>query len=103
AEGDRFVVLKLRSGEEVRREGVLVALGQPFETKSAIGAELGCEKTELGFYKITDLAKTSVPGVFAAGDVMTMMHSVLYSAAQGQVAGAFAAGELSHEDFMGHQ
>jgi thioredoxin reductase len=54
-------------------------------------AQLGCELEEgpLGmFYKTTPLKETTVPGVFAAGDVAQPMGSVSFAVADGARAGA---------------
>jgi thioredoxin reductase len=67
--------------------------------KSSIGEELGCEKDEIGFFKVTKQGKTNIHGVFAAGDIMSMQHSVLGAASNGQIAGSFAVIELVNEDF----
>ena len=90
----------LANGEEIVRDGLFLAPKMPFQLKSQIGSDLGCEKTDFGFYKIDAFYKTTAHGVFAAGDIVSPMHSVLASAASGQVAGAAAVSEILHEDFL---
>ncbi|MFP3834758.1 NAD(P)/FAD-dependent oxidoreductase [Chryseobacterium sp. SIMBA_028] len=71
----------------------------PFEQNINITESLGCELTEQGFIKVDAMQKTSVPGVFACGDNVTMMRSVANAVAQGNFAGAVVNKELSEEEF----
>jgi thioredoxin reductase len=77
--------------------GILVAGLRPFQMKSTIGEDLGCEKTEAGLYRVGEGNRTTVAGVYAAGDNMTGMQSVLSACAAGQLAGATAASDLLRE------
>ncbi|MDN3691657.1 NAD(P)/FAD-dependent oxidoreductase [Chryseobacterium tructae] len=70
----------------------------PFEQNIDV-SELGCELTEYRFIKADFMQKTSVPGVFACGDNVTMMRSVANAVAQGNLAGAVVNKELSEEEF----
>ncbi len=70
----------------------------PFEQNINV-SDLGCELTEHGFIKVDLMQKTSVPGVFACGDNVTMMRSVANAVAQGNLAGAIVNKELSEEEF----
>jgi thioredoxin reductase len=71
----------------------------PFEQNVEVSESLGCELTEHGFIKVDFMQKTSVPGVFACGDNVTMMRSVANAVAQGNFAGAMVNKELSEEQF----
>lgn len=71
----------------------------PFEQNINVTETLGCELTEQGFIKVDPMQKTSVPGVFACGDNVTMMRSVANAVAQGNFAGAVVNKELSEESF----
>lgn len=72
---------------------------RPFEQNFNITESLGCELTEQGFIKIDPMQKTTIPGVFACGDNVTMMRSVANAIAQGNFAGAVVNKELSEEAF----
>jgi thioredoxin reductase len=93
--------VEIEGGTSVERDALLLGPTLPFEMKAPLGESLGCEKTEMGLYKVAELGKTTVPGVFAAGDIMTMLQSVLGAASLGQAAGAGTANELLIEDFAG--
>ncbi|AZB10273.1 NAD(P)/FAD-dependent oxidoreductase [Chryseobacterium sp. G0162] len=71
----------------------------PFEQNIDVSETLSCELTEQGFIKVDFMQKTSVPGVFACGDNVTMMRSVANAVAQGNFAGAMVNKELSEEEF----
>ncbi|MBC3541748.1 NAD(P)/FAD-dependent oxidoreductase [Rufibacter sediminis] len=70
-----------------------------FEQHCPLPEELGCELTETGHLKVDGFQKTTVPGIFAAGDATTMMRSVAVAVAAGLVAGAMVNKELIEERF----
>lgn len=71
----------------------------PFVQHSDIPESLGCEITEMGILKVDMMQKTTVDGVFAAGDSTNMMRSVANAVYGGNMAGAAASKELIAEDF----
>jgi thioredoxin reductase len=89
----------LAGAELVERDAVVVVGQVPPQMKSAVGESLGCEKTDTGLYKVGEGNRTTVPGVYAAGDIMTTQQTVLGAAASGQAAGIAAVQDLSKEDF----
>jgi thioredoxin reductase len=89
----------LESGDVHLRDNLFLAPGVPYQSKSQFGDHLGCEKSDVGLYKVSPIGKTTVDGVFAAGDIVTGQHSVLGAAATGQLAGAGVVSELLKEDF----
>jgi thioredoxin reductase len=86
-------------GRLVERTGLLVGSLQPYQPKSRLGELLGCARNDLGHYRVGEGNRTTVKGVYAAGDNMSPMQSVLAACAAGQVAGASAAMDLLQEDF----
>ncbi|MBA9076516.1 MULTISPECIES: NAD(P)/FAD-dependent oxidoreductase [Rufibacter] len=70
-----------------------------FEQHCKLGIDLGCELTETGHLKVDPMQKTNVPGVFAAGDAMTMFRTVSFAVATGTMAGAAMNKELIEERF----
>lgn len=99
-EGTRLQGLEFEDGTVKERDALFATPLLPFQMKSDIGQSLGCEKNDMGLYQVNEMKQTSVPGVFAAGDNMTMMQSVLQAAASGSMAGAGAVFELVNEDFL---
>jgi thioredoxin reductase len=98
-ENERLEGVVLKNGDVHARENLFVAPATPYQTQTLLGDHLGCEKNEMGLYKIGVKGNTTVEGVFAAGDIATGHHSVLGAAASGQLAGAGVASELLHEAF----
>lgn len=56
--------------------------------------DLGCTYTEAGYLHVDGLQKTSVPGIYAAGDATTPMRAVSMAVAGGTMAGAALNSEL---------
>jgi thioredoxin reductase len=71
----------------------------PFEQHSFLPQELGCEMTEQGLIKVDALQKTTIPGIYAAGDNSTFARSLALAVSSGSVAGAMINKEIIEEDF----
>lgn len=70
----------------------------PFEQHSYIPKELGCALTDSGHIQVDDFQKTTVPGIYAAGDNSTFLRAVTSAVAAGAKAGAFLNHELIAEN-----
>ncbi|WP_316835281.1 NAD(P)/FAD-dependent oxidoreductase [Pedobacter nutrimenti] len=66
----------------------------PFEQHCLIPEHLGCEINEQGYIQIDEFQRTSIPGIYAAGDNTTSMRSVASAVAAGTKAGAFINHDL---------
>lgn len=86
-----------KNGKEVPLQALYTKI--PFEQNINVSDDLGCELTEQGFIKVDMMQKTTVSGIFACGDNVTMMRSVANAVAQGNFAGAVVNKELSDEEF----
>ncbi len=71
-----------------------------FEQHSIIPQELGCMMTESGHIQTDDFRRTTIAGVYAAGDNTTVFRSVAGAVAAGSAAGAFINKELIDEAFQ---
>ncbi|MCV9932407.1 NAD(P)/FAD-dependent oxidoreductase [Flavobacterium sp. LS1R47] len=72
----------------------------PFEQHSLLPQELGCEITEQGLIKVDAFQKTTIAGIYAAGDNSTFVRSLALAVSSGSVAGALINKELIEEDFV---
>lgn len=71
----------------------------PFIQQCPIPEKLGCELTEKGFIKVDKCLETTVPGVFAAGDCLSLFRSIAHAVASGNKAGAVINKCLIEEEF----
>jgi thioredoxin reductase len=65
-----------------------------FKQHCQVPEALGCELTEQGLIKTDDFQRTTVPGIFAAGDNTSLFRAVSGATASGTKAGAFINMEL---------
>lgn len=72
-----------------------------FRPDLTIGSDLpqtlGCQVTEAGSVIVDEFGKTNVPGVFSAGDAVTMRHQAIAAASSGAMAAAALNNELNLE------
>ncbi|MGC4015083.1 MAG: NAD(P)/FAD-dependent oxidoreductase [Luteolibacter sp.] len=98
SEGESLTGLRMEDGKKVLRQALFIAPVLPFRPKSDLGEKLGCERTEMGLYKVSPKNETTAKGVFAAGDNMTTSQSVMSGCANGATAASAAIYELVMED-----
>lgn len=87
-EGDQLAAVELAGGRMSDLDALY--LGPPTRLNSDIAQQLGCELEEgfFGPFLRTDGDKmTTVPGVYAAGDITRAAHNVTWAAADGVTAG----------------
>lgn len=80
AEGGKLARVVFADGSTDGRAGLFFA---PTFTRSPLPAQLGCELDESGAIVIDDDGRTSVPGVYAAGDATTDRKAAVLAAAAG--------------------
>jgi thioredoxin reductase len=71
----------------------------PFKQQCDLPEKMGCEMTEEGLIKVDENKKTSVYGVYAAGDNTTHGRTISIAVASGTIAAMMMNGELSLEEF----
>ncbi|MFO7261572.1 MAG: NAD(P)/FAD-dependent oxidoreductase [bacterium] len=82
--GGRAVSLHLESGEVIGLDGLFFHIGT--EPASDLAQRLGCETDEHGYLRTDRGLETTVPGVFAAGDITGHPHLAISAAARGVLA-----------------
>lgn len=91
----RLTGVELADGRVVARSAVF--LNPVFVPKDTLLRDLGCDLDDQGWVKTDAVGRTTVPGVWAAGNVVDPMAQLISSAG----AGATAAGRLNHELIFG--
>jgi thioredoxin reductase len=71
----------------------------PFIQQCDIPEKLGCEFNEYGFIHIDKTMQASVPGIYAAGDCLTLFRSVANAVAAGNKVGAMINKKFIEEAF----
>ncbi len=93
--GPKLEAVVFGDGKRISRDALYVQTAFPVHLSAHLGEDLGCKLTDFGWYEVDAFGKTTVEGVYAAGDIAgTHGMSVVNSAAFGSTAGARIAGEL---------
>ena len=71
----------------------------PLKQHCEIPIHFGCELSETGHIKIDEFGKTTIPGIYAAGDCTMVLRSVTLSMASGMKSAASMNKELIDESF----
>lgn len=87
--------VRLRDGEELGCELAFFSIAH--EPASDLDRQLGCRRTDEACVAVDDQGATSVPGVYAAGDLTPGLQLVQVAAAKGAVAGVACARSLRGE------
>lgn len=73
----------------------------PFRQQCPIPEKLGLEMTEKSFIQVSKCMESSMPGVFAAGDCLSLFRSIAHAVSQGNKVGALINKCLIDEFFYG--
>nr|WP_294874920.1 NAD(P)/FAD-dependent oxidoreductase [uncultured Pedobacter sp.] len=84
-----------KDGSKQKLSAVFAKIG--FKQHSTLPEELGCSINEQGFIVVDDFQRTTIPGIYAAGDNTTMFRAVSAATAAGTKAGAMINKELIEE------
>lgn len=90
---DTGVVVKLVDGREVEGSHALLAVGSVPQTADMGLEEAGVRLTESGHIQVDRVSRTSVRGVYAAGDCTGVLPLASVAAMQGRIAMAHALGD----------
>ena len=79
---------------EVRTQGVFIAIG--YEPNNEIAKKLGLELLDDGYIKVDEHMKTSMPHVFAAGDITGGVKQIVTAVSQGATAALAVFEDISN-------
>lgn len=90
-------LVRFKDGSVMAMKAVYAKI--PFVQHCDIPVQLGCALNEQGHLIVDNFYRTTVPGVYAAGDNTVMMRAVSLAIAGGGMAGAMINKELVDESF----
>lgn len=73
-EGDSIASWQMHSGDHLRFDAIYTALG--LRVRSALASQLGAQHDETGALTVDAHQQTSVPGLYAAGDVVSSLTQI---------------------------
>lgn len=88
--------IRFRDGSAIERRAIFFSTGQ--RQTCTLGPDLKCALTHRGAIKTDKFERTSVPGIFAAGDCSRNVQWVSVAVAQGAIAAEAINIELQKED-----
>lgn len=95
-EGEQLAGVRLHDGRTIALDALFV--NAPTRQASPLAAQLGCAIDETGIgpvIRVDVLGRTTVPGVYAAGDAAQLMKNLPAAIASG-----FAAGAMAHQSLL---
>jgi thioredoxin reductase len=93
-EGERLLAVRLAGGREVACDALFF---RPQQRHAAIVAKMGLALTTDGYVRVDENFRTSMPGIHAAGDLVTHYHGALAAASAGSQAAHCINRELTDE------
>ncbi len=87
--------VQLRSGRRLDCQMAFFSLAH--QPRTSLAEKMGCERTADGYLSVDEHGQTSVPGLYAAGDVTPGLQLLQVAAAKGATAGVGCAMSLRQE------
>jgi thioredoxin reductase len=97
AEAGRLKAVLFKDGGELAREGLLVRA--PLKQRSALASELGAALTDADQIDVDEFGQTTVPGLYAAGDICVEVPQVSTAIAAGAVVAAMINDHLIAQEY----
>jgi thioredoxin reductase len=95
AHDGRLSAVVFADGTELPRDGLLVF--SPLRQRTGLAEELGAALDERGAVDVDGFGRTTVPGLYAAGDVSTLLPQVAAAVAEGSRVAAVLNGDALAE------
>ncbi|SFE17684.1 Thioredoxin reductase [Chitinophaga sp. CF118] len=93
------IVITFTNGTAISKTAAYMKV-ESLAFNSALAVQLGCELTEAGSVKVDEYYQTTIPGVWAAGDLSHPgLHQISIAAAGGHLAAVMCSKQLNREDF----
>jgi thioredoxin reductase len=98
---DRLSAVVLGDGRKIPCRGLFFSIGHRPRSELALG--LGCEIADEGYVVVNEHYETTVPGVYAAGDITTLEEAVADAVAEGLIAATNISLSLHEEVYGEHE
>ena len=98
-DNEGLMIAKLSNGQEVKTEQVLVSIGRSLNSENLGLEDLGVNRGKRGEIVVNDRMETSIPGIYAIGDVTGKVMLAHVASHQGLVAVDNALGSDSRMDY----
>ena len=98
-DSEGMLIAKLSNGQEIRTETILVSIGRSMNSGHLGLNEVGVEKGKRGEIIVNDKMETTVPGIYAVGDVTGKIMLAHVASHQGLVAVENALGNSETMDY----
>jgi thioredoxin reductase len=97
SENGQLHAIEFEDSSLLKRSAIFVSPKQ--QQQSDLAPQLGCKLTEMGHVQVDEQGQTTVPGVYAAGDLVSPMQQVIHAASRGASAAAMINAALAKEAF----
>jgi thioredoxin reductase (NADPH) len=86
----------IKTGEKkvIKTEGVFIAIG--YEPNNELAKKLGLEVDEEGYIKVDEKQRTTIPTIYAAGDITGGVKQIVTAISQGAVAALTAFEDMAN-------
>jgi thioredoxin reductase (NADPH) len=93
---DKVIIEDTKTGnsQTIKADGVFIAIG--FEPNDEIGRKLGLDLDQEGYIRVDEKMRTSLPMVYAAGDITGGLKQIVVAVSQGSVAALTAFEDISN-------
>jgi thioredoxin reductase (NADPH) len=90
----RIEDVKTGKVRDMKADGVFISIG--YEPNNELAKKIGLELDAEGYIRVDDQMRTSVPGVYAAGDVTGSVKQIVVAVSQGSIAALTAFEDISN-------
>lgn len=90
----RIEDVKTGHSRDIKADGIFVAIG--YEPNNELARKLGLQMDAEGYIKVDDKMRTSLPRVYAAGDITGGVKQIVVAVSQGSIAALTAFEDISN-------
>lgn len=99
SEQEDKVIVSLKNGTDLEFEKVLISIGRAVNTQNINLEKIGVLTNDKGFVQVNERMQTTIPNIYAIGDITGQSMLAHVASHQGLVAADVIAGKHSHMDY----